>query len=236
MSTDGRGYGLKRSVAFQSPIRAADGTAQQQVPPSTDRSTVLVCAAGARALLRHHRGCHIRAGEDVRARGDPGRGMIWGRNDAGARMWSHLASGVGHGSVRQQGLGCSAGAIRHLRACRLVQWVRIWSFRSRPLGASVDPEADLHNTHPSLSGKDDPSAGGGGDCGMVNGYQRTNSSIFNPRPGRGGGSMRRLSFFCDARRTIRRIVLKFCTAYGESFAQLLVKKIDRVMSGHGAMT
>ena len=31
-------------------------------------------------------------------------------------------------------------------------------------------------------------------------------------------------------------MLKFCIAYGASFAQLLVKKIDRVMSGHGAMT
>ena len=31
-------------------------------------------------------------------------------------------------------------------------------------------------------------------------------------------------------------MLKFGTAYGASFAQLLVKNIDRVMSGHGAMT
>ena len=31
-------------------------------------------------------------------------------------------------------------------------------------------------------------------------------------------------------------MLKFCIAYGASFAQLLVKKVDRVMSGHGAMT
>ena len=32
-------------------------------------------------------------------------------------------------------------------------------------------------------------------------------------------------------------MLKFCIAYKASFVQLLVtKKIDRVMSGHGAMT
>ena len=43
--------------------------------------------------------------------------------------------------------------------------------------------------------------------------------------------------FCDATQTMRRIVLKFGIAYGASFAQLLEKKeIDRVMSGHGAMT
>ena len=33
-----------------------------------------------------------------------------------------------------------------------------------------------------------------------------------------------------------RIVLNFCIAYGASFAQLLVKKFDRVMPGHRAMT
>ena len=32
------------------------------------------------------------------------------------------------------------------------------------------------------------------------------------------------------------IVLKFYTACGASFAQLLMKKIDWIMSGHGAMT
>ena len=31
-------------------------------------------------------------------------------------------------------------------------------------------------------------------------------------------------------------MLKFCIAYGTFVAQLLGKKIDRVMSGHGAMT
>ena len=31
-------------------------------------------------------------------------------------------------------------------------------------------------------------------------------------------------------------MLKFCIAYGAPFPQLLVGKIDRVMSGHGAMT
>ena len=47
-----------------------------------------------------------------------------------------------------------------------------------------------------------------------------------PRPGRGGGVMRpSLRFiFCDARRTMSRIVLQFCIVYGASFAQLLVKK------------
>ena len=45
-----------------------------------------------------------------------------------------------------------------------------------------------------------------------------------------------LSFFADARRTMSRVVLIFFIAYGASFAQLLVKKIDRVMSGHGATT
>ena len=51
--------------------------------------------------------------------------------------------------------------------------------------------------------------------------------MFNLRPGR--GAMRppppTLSFFCDASRTMRRIVLKFCIAHGASFAQLLVKKL-----------
>ena len=61
--------------------------------------------------------------------------------------------------------------------------------------------------------------------------------IFNPRTPRGGvvSTPPPLRFFCDAPRTMRRIVLKFCTAYGASFAQLLVKNFDRVMSGHGAM-
>ena len=31
-------------------------------------------------------------------------------------------------------------------------------------------------------------------------------------------------------------MLKFCIAYRASFAQLLVKNVDRFMSGHGAMT
>ena len=31
-------------------------------------------------------------------------------------------------------------------------------------------------------------------------------------------------------------MLKFRTAYGASFAQLLVNNFDRVISGHGAMT
>ena len=50
------------------------------------------------------------------------------------------------------------------------------------------------------------------------------------------GWMSSLEVFCDAPPTMRRIVLKFCIAYGASFAQLLVKYFDRVMSGHGAMT
>ena len=40
----------------------------------------------------------------------------------------------------------------------------------------------------------------------------------------GGGCPPPLRFFCDAPRTMRRIVLKFCIAYGTSFAQRLVKK------------
>ena len=43
-------------------------------------------------------------------------------------------------------------------------------------------------------------------------------------------------FFCNARRTLSRIVLKVCIAYGSSFTQLLVKNFDRVMSSHGVMT
>ena len=42
--------------------------------------------------------------------------------------------------------------------------------------------------------------------------------------------------FADARRTMSRVVLKLSIAYGVSFAQLFLKKIDRVMSGHGDMT
>ena len=53
-----------------------------------------------------------------------------------------------------------------------------------------------------------------------------------------GGSMRPPppEFFCDARRTMCRIVPKFCIAYRTFFAQLLVKTFDRVMSGYGVMT
>ena len=46
-----------------------------------------------------------------------------------------------------------------------------------------------------------------------------------------------LRLFCDARRTMSRIVLEFYIAHGASLTQLLNKnKFDRVMSGHGAMT
>ena len=45
-----------------------------------------------------------------------------------------------------------------------------------------------------------------------------------------------LRFFGNGRRTRSRIVLKFYIAYGASFAQLLIKENDRVMSSHGAMT
>ena len=41
------------------------------------------------------------------------------------------------------------------------------------------------------------------------------------------GSMHPPEVFCDARRTMSRIVLKFYIAYGASFAQLLVKKLTR---------
>ena len=48
---------------------------------------------------------------------------------------------------------------------------------------------------------------------------------FNPRPGRGWWMPPApLRLFCDAPRTMRRIVLKFFIAYGASFAQLLVNK------------
>ena len=50
-------------------------------------------------------------------------------------------------------------------------------------------------------------------------------SIINPCPGRaGGGSMRTPWGFCDARRTISGIMLKFCIPLGHFFAQRLVKK------------
>ena len=52
----------------------------------------------------------------------------------------------------------------------------------------------------------------------------------------GGGRCDPPELFGDARRTMSRIVLKFYIAYRASFAQLLVIKCDRVMSGHGAMT
>ena len=45
----------------------------------------------------------------------------------------------------------------------------------------------------------------------------------NTRPGRGGWMSPPLRFFCDAPRSMRRIVLKFGIAYGASFAQLLIK-------------
>ena len=41
----------------------------------------------------------------------------------------------------------------------------------------------------------------------------------------GGVDATPLEIFCDARRTMKRIVLKFCIAYGASVAQLLKKKI-----------
>ena len=40
----------------------------------------------------------------------------------------------------------------------------------------------------------------------------------------GGVDATSLRFFCDARRTMGRIVLKFCIAYEASFAQLLLRK------------
>ena len=62
------------------------------------------------------------------------------------------------------------------------------------------------------------------------------SFFLNLRPGRGGVDATPLRFSCYGRRTMRRIVLKFCIAYRATFAQLLVKSLDWVMSGHGAMT
>ena len=43
-------------------------------------------------------------------------------------------------------------------------------------------------------------------------------------------------FFRDARRTMHQIVLKFCIAYGISFAPPFLKNVDRVLSYHGVMT
>ena len=60
--------------------------------------------------------------------------------------------------------------------------------------------------------------------------------MFNPRSGRGSMHPTLSFFFCDARQTMSQIVLKFCMAYGASFAQLLEKNFDRIMSGYGAMT
>ena len=58
----------------------------------------------------------------------------------------------------------------------------------------------------------------------------------NPRTARGGRTDPPLRFFRDSFGTARRIGVRFCTGYGASFAHILVKKIDRVRSGHGAMT
>ena len=49
-----------------------------------------------------------------------------------------------------------------------------------------------------------------------------------------GGRCDPPDFFCNARQAM--IMLKFCIAYGASFAQLLVKNFDWVMLGHEAMT
>ena len=56
----------------------------------------------------------------------------------------------------------------------------------------------------------------------------------NPRPYRGGASP--LRFFADSEK--RRLVAPpgFGLPYGANLAQFLAKKIDRVSSGHGAMT
>ena len=63
------------------------------------------------------------------------------------------------------------------------------------------------------------------------------SSLLTLARAGGGGSKRHPhEFFWNGIRTAGRIALKFCTAYGAFFAQLLAKKIDRVRSGHGAMT
>ena len=59
----------------------------------------------------------------------------------------------------------------------------------------------------------------------------------NPRPCK-MGCVIPMSSFWNGRRTSGRNTLKFCIAYGAAFVQLLAKKkkIDRIRSGHGAMT
>ena len=57
------------------------------------------------------------------------------------------------------------------------------------------------------------------------------AAFFNPRPhtGREGGDATPLRVFSEM---VRRIALKFCTAYVASFAQLLAKKL----TGSGQVT
>ena len=43
-------------------------------------------------------------------------------------------------------------------------------------------------------------------------------------------------FYGIVARNTGRIMLKFCTVYGVSYVELLVKKFDPVKSGHEAMT
>ena len=74
---------------------------------------------------------------------------------------------------------------------------------------------------------------------FVSCFRKSNGNLtkpfINPRPGEGGATPS-VFFAMHAELYMCRIVLKVCIAYGAYFAQLLVNKFDRVMSGHGAMT
>ena len=56
---------------------------------------------------------------------------------------------------------------------------------------------------------------------------RTGGGLVQPPP---------LRFFADSEKTAARSAAGFLGPYGANLAQLLVKKIDQVRSGHGAMT
>ena len=53
---------------------------------------------------------------------------------------------------------------------------------------------------------------------------------------RTGGGCTPLRFFADSEKTAARSATGFWVPYQKNLAQLLLKKIDQVRSGHGAMT